>query len=138
VTPIATNIPTPSGNPTPQPTAEISSKLTPVATQSSSGGASNSGISPTVANSGIATNSRTDTSSGTSVNSGSSMGTYSSGSSYTSGYGNYQSSSTAGSAKTGETRPFTVMARIGILGLLLLALGSFFFIKTKKREHEDE
>ena len=55
---------------------------------------------------------------------GSSSG-YSSG--YGSGYGSYQGGSVAGSSKTGDTRPFRVMAVIGMLGMALLAAGMLIY-----------
>lgn len=72
---------------------------------------------------------------GNSGNSGSSSGgnsgSYGNFGGYSSGYG---SGYTAGNSKTGETRPFRVMALISVLGLCLLGSGVLIFRKTGSRK----
>lgn len=53
-------------------------------------------------------------------------------------YGTTQSGSYAGSAKTGDERPFAMMARVGILGFILLGAGIWLYRKsTQKGKKED-
>lgn len=59
-------------------------------------------------------------------------GGYGSTGGYSSGYGSYQGGSVAGSSKTGDTRPFRVMAVLGILGVVLLAGGAMIYRRTGK------
>ena len=63
-------------------------------------------------------------------NSGSNGGSYGNSGGYSSGYGSYQNGSVAGSSKTGDTRPFRVMAVLGVLGLILLAGGVLIYRKS--------
>ena len=54
-------------------------------------------------------------------------------SSYSSGY---QGGYTAGSSKTGESRPFKTMAGLSILGILLLGTGILVFRRSKTGKRE--
>ena len=46
------------------------------------------------------------------------------------GYGSYQSGSMAGSSKTGDVRPFKMMAVLGLLGVGLLTGGVVIYRRT--------
>ncbi|MDO4339888.1 MAG: hypothetical protein Q4C91_17635 [Eubacteriales bacterium] len=47
-------------------------------------------------------------------------------------YGYSSGGSYAGSAKTGDERPFRTMARVGFLGLILLGCGVWLYRKSRK------
>lgn len=71
---------------------------------------------------------------GDSFGGGSSGGGNNYGSGSGNSYGSYPGGAMASNAKTGDARPFEAMARVGILGVLLLLLGVWFYRKGKKGE----
>lgn len=106
--PTASPIPTPTPRPTgtPIPTAPSCPKLTPAPTRYPGITHNNSGGNGT-----------------------------SSGNNYPGGgnsFGNYQT----GGAKTGDVRPFAQMARLGLLGVLLIPAGIVIYRKSRKRKEK--
>lgn len=106
--PTASPIPTPTPRPTgtPIPTAPSCPRLTPAPTRYPGAVSGNSG------------------------GNGTPSGNY-----YPTGgnsYGNYQT----GGAKTGDVRPFAQMARLGLLGVLLIPAGIVIYRKSRKRKEK--
>ena len=62
--------------------------------------------------------------------SGSGGSSYGNSGGYSGGYGSYQGGSMAGSSKTGDVRPFKMMAVLGLLGVGLLTGGVVIYRRT--------
>ena len=119
VTPAPTVTPTPTETPKPSETPSPAPTPTPVP-------ATTPGTCPKM----TPAPTKTPVPSYNNGNSGSNGGSYGNSGGYSSGYGSYQNGSVAGSSKTGDTRPFRVMAVLGALGLILLAGGVLIYRKS--------
>ncbi|MGB5130266.1 MAG: hypothetical protein WBO33_15450, partial [Blautia wexlerae] len=62
--------------------------------------------------------------------SGSGGSSYANSGGYSGGYGSYQGGSMAGSSKTGDVRPFKMMAVLGLIGMGLLTGGVVIYRRT--------
>ena len=134
--PSPTPIPTPKPSKTPEPTVTPQPTNTPVPTPTTIPKATPTprpnGTCPKLTQ--IPTNTPVGVigggNNGSSGNGGYGSGGYSS---YSSGY---QGGYTAGSSKTGESRPFKMMAGLSILGILLLGTGILVFRRSKNGKRE--
>lgn len=133
ITPIPSTTPTPSATPKPSPVPTVTPKPTVKPTVTPRPTAV---PTPTVGNCPKNTPipTRVPSGSGGSSGGGNTGGGNNFGSGGGSSYGNYQGGAYAGNAKTGDARPFEAMARVGILGGLLLICGIWLYRKGKKGE----
>lgn len=112
-TPKPTEVPKPTEQPKATPTPSVPGtcpKMTPVPTKAplaSYNGGNNGGTT-----------------------SGSGGSSYANSGGYSGGYGSYQGGSMAGSSKTGDVRPFKMMAVLGLLGVGLLTGGVVIYRRT--------